>query len=59
MDAAPETCARKAGLYPDPGVDRLMYLAQCGALAHSSVLRSLEHVGTHWIPRFERRRIAV
>src|SRR5262249_21361246 len=49
----PRQVARVAGLYEQAGFTHLLVIANFGGLPHARVLRSLELLASHVIPRFE------
>jgi alkanesulfonate monooxygenase SsuD/methylene tetrahydromethanopterin reductase-like flavin-dependent oxidoreductase (luciferase family) len=50
----PERCYQKMCHYADIGVDELICYVQFGHLPHSSVMRTIELLGTEVIPALER-----
>lgn len=55
----PDQCLTKMEKYADLGVDQLLCYVQFGYLPHSSVVRTIELLGTEVIPRLEKHGIEV
>jgi alkanesulfonate monooxygenase SsuD/methylene tetrahydromethanopterin reductase-like flavin-dependent oxidoreductase (luciferase family) len=51
----PEECLRKILRYEEAGVDQLLCYMQFGDLPHDKVMRSIELLSTHVIPKLEER----
>jgi alkanesulfonate monooxygenase SsuD/methylene tetrahydromethanopterin reductase-like flavin-dependent oxidoreductase (luciferase family) len=51
----PEECLEKFIRYDEAGVDQLLCYVQWGMLPHEKVMRNLELLGTHVIPKLEAR----
>jgi alkanesulfonate monooxygenase SsuD/methylene tetrahydromethanopterin reductase-like flavin-dependent oxidoreductase (luciferase family) len=51
----PEECLRKILRYEEAGVDQLLCYMQFGDLPHDKVMRSIELLATHVIPKLEER----
>jgi len=51
----PEMCLEKILRYEEAGVDQLLCYKQFGMIPHEKVLKSMELLGTHVIPKLEAR----
>ena len=49
----PDTITRIVEKWRDAGLDQMIFLLQAGPTTHEQVLRSIELLGRHVIPRFE------
>jgi alkanesulfonate monooxygenase SsuD/methylene tetrahydromethanopterin reductase-like flavin-dependent oxidoreductase (luciferase family) len=51
MVGDPEDCLRVAKVYESAGVDLLLMLVQVGAIPHDKVMRTIELIGRHVMPK--------
>lgn len=51
----PDTVSRVVEKWAEAGLDQMIFVLQAGRTTHDEVLRSIELIGKHVIPRFESR----
>ncbi len=54
----PDTVSRVVEKWAEAGLDQMIFVLQAGRTTHDQVLRSIELIGKHVIPRFESKKAA-
>jgi alkanesulfonate monooxygenase SsuD/methylene tetrahydromethanopterin reductase-like flavin-dependent oxidoreductase (luciferase family) len=54
----PDTVSRVVEKWADAGLDQMIFVLQAGRTTHDQVLRSIELIGKHVIPRFGSKKAA-